>query len=132
MPTYFADTSFWVALIDRRDTCHAKAADLSLRISGKILTAEAVVVETANTFAKPNWRPKAIALINHITLREDIEIAYKSWHKAWDLFTDRPDKAWSLTDCISFEVVRERGISEALTADNHFRQAGFQTLLLDS
>lgn len=45
------------------------------------------------------------------------------------LYADRPDKEWSLTDCISFVVMREQGLSEALTGDRHFEQAGFRALL---
>jgi predicted nucleic acid-binding protein len=46
-----------------------------------------------------------------------------------DLYRSRPDKDWSLTDCISFTVMRQRGISEALTGDHHFEQAGFVAIL---
>ncbi len=45
------------------------------------------------------------------------------------LYTNRSDKAWSLTDCISFVVMQREGITEALTGDHHFEQAGFTTLL---
>jgi predicted nucleic acid-binding protein len=123
MAIYFADTSFWVALVDSRVAYHAKAFDWSLKISGSIVT--------ANTFCKPNWRPKVIALIDHIVHRGDIEVVYKTWHRGWQLFTERSDKSWSLTDCISFEVMRERGLTDALAADSHFRQAGYRALLLD-
>jgi uncharacterized protein len=131
MGAYFVDTSFWVALIDQRDVYHDKAMQLSQKISGNLATTEAVLIETANMFSKPNWRPKVIALFDHIRQRSDTEIVYKTWHLAWDYFVSRSDKSWSLTDCISFEVMRERGLSEALTADAHFRQAGFRALMLD-
>ena len=135
MAIYFADTSFWIALVDRRDAYHAKALEWSLKISGSILTTEAVLIETANTFSKPNWRVKVIALINHIMARDDIEVVPSSsptWGRGWKLFGDRLDKSWSLTDCISFDVMQERGLTEALAADSHFRQAGFNALLLDA
>jgi uncharacterized protein len=45
------------------------------------------------------------------------------------MFAARSDKRWSLTDCISFVVMQERGLTEALTADRHFEQAGFSILL---
>ena len=48
-----------------------------------------------------------------------------------DLYEQRPDKEWSLTDCISFVVMHNHGLTDALTADRHFQQAGFQALLLD-
>jgi predicted nucleic acid-binding protein len=135
MVIHFADTSFWVALVDRRDAYHAKALEWSLKISGSILTTEAMLIETANTFSKPNWRDKVIALINHIMARADIEVVPSSsptWGRGWKLFGDRLDKSWSLTDCISFDVMQERGLTEALAADSHFRQAGFSALLLDA
>jgi predicted nucleic acid-binding protein len=133
MASYYGDTSFWVALIDRRDAYHAQAIELSRNISGKIVTAQAVLLETANTFARPDWREKAIALINHIVARDDIEVVPFSdaiWERSWKLFMARPDKAWSLTDCISFDVMQSQRITEALTSDAHFRQAGFHTLLI--
>jgi uncharacterized protein len=135
MAVYFADTSFWVALVDRRDAYHAKALEWSLKISGGIVTTEAVLLETANSFAKPQWREKVVALFDHITNRADIEIVTFSdtiWARGWQLFCNRSDKSWSLTDCISFEVMQERGLTNALAADVHFRQAGFCALMLDS
>ena len=134
MAIYFGDTSFWVALVDRRDMYHSKAVEWSLKISGSIVTTEAVLLETANTFARPDWREKVIALFNHIMARDDIEVApftEAAWDRSWKLFGDRLDKSWSLTDCISFELMRERGLTQALAADSHFRQAGFHALLLD-
>jgi predicted nucleic acid-binding protein len=132
MPIYFADTSFWIALVDRRDAYHLKAVECSQKLSGKIVTTEAVLLETINTFSKPNWRPHVIALIDHIRTRDDIEIVYKTWHHGWDLFIGRSDKSWSLTDCLSFLVMRERELTDALASDSHFRQAGFQALLLNA
>lgn len=53
------------------------------------------------------------------------------WRRGWDLYRSRPDKGWSLTDCISFLVMENAGLSDALTGDEHFRQAGFRPLLLE-
>jgi len=100
-----------------------------------MLTSEAVLLETANTLSRPDWREKAIALINHIRARDDVEVVpFESSirDRGWTLFSKRLDKSWSLTDCISFEVMQERGLVEALAADSHFRQAGFHPVLLDS
>ena len=135
MAVYFADTSFWVALVDRQDVYHSKAVEWSLAVSGTMITTEAVLLETANAFSRPDWRDKVIALVNHILNRDDIQVVPFSdaiWSRGWKLFGDRPDKSWSLTDCISFEVMQERGLTRALAADSHFRQAGFQALLLDA
>ena len=45
------------------------------------------------------------------------------------LYNARPDKEWSLTDCISFVVMADEGLTDALTGDRHFEQAGFTALL---
>jgi predicted nucleic acid-binding protein len=78
MKEYFADTSFWVALIDRRDSSHARAVELSNNLSGRIIVTEAVLLETINTFSRPAWRPSVIALVDHILARDDIEIVRSS------------------------------------------------------
>jgi predicted nucleic acid-binding protein len=134
MAVYFADTSFWVALVDRRDAYHQQAANWSRKMSGNIITTEAILLETVNTFSRPDWRNNVIALVDRIMARDDIEVVQFSsmlWDRSWTLFRSRPDKAWSMTDCISFEVMQERGLTEALAADSHFKQAGFRALLLD-
>src|SRR5687768_894675 len=110
MVIYFADTSFWVALVDRRDMHHSKAREWSHKMSGRIVTTEAVLLETANTFSRPDWRDNVIALIDHITTRDDVEVVPFSsslWNRAWNLFRGRSDKSWSLTDCMSFELMQE-------------------------
>lgn len=135
MPQYFADTSFWIALVDRRDAFHARAIEWSQVMSGLVMTTEAVFLETANAFSKPQWRQQVVDLVNHCAQRDDMEIVPFSsllWEEAWSLFGCRLDKSWSLTDCISFVVMDQRKLTEALTADAHFQQAGFRALLLDS
>jgi hypothetical protein len=58
-----------------------------------------------------------------------IPLTKEGYDRAFRLFRDRPDKEWSLVDCLSFVVMTERGITEALTTDHHFRQAGFTIML---
>jgi predicted nucleic acid-binding protein len=132
MQSYFADTSFWIALVDRRDSHHIQAVELSQQISGRIVTTEAVVLETANSLARPDWRPQVIGLINHLKQRSDVSILPLTpdlWNRGWTLYCRRADKAWSLMDCISFDVMQELGIADALTADSDFAQSGFRVLL---
>ncbi len=134
MAIYFADASFWIALVDRRDAHHLIAVEWSLKISGQIVTTEAVLLETVNAFSRPDWRDKVIALVDHILGREDVEVVpmtQAAWERAWKLFKERSDKSWSLTDCMSFDVMRERGLVDALTGDSHFAQAGFHALFVD-
>lgn len=130
----FADTSYWVALVVKQDQYHECAQTWSLRITGRITTTVPVLLETANILSKPAWRAAGIALINHLGQRPDVTIVPLSsalWLRGWDLFTKRPDKAWSVTDCISFLVMEDSFLDAALTADEHFRQAGFRAVLLD-
>jgi uncharacterized protein len=130
----FADTLFWLALVVKQDQYHQRAQQWSLRIDGRIVTTVPVLLETANALARPAWRAAGVALIDHLLQRSDLEVVSLSvdlWQRGWNLYRDRPDKGWSLTDCVSFLVMQESGLTNALTADEHFRQAGFRALLLE-
>jgi predicted nucleic acid-binding protein len=130
----FADTSFWVALAINQDHHHKAARYWSQQIKGRIVTTAAVVLETANLLSRPAWRPQCVKLIDRVQRRDDIQIVEITQDlrlRGWQLFRDRMDKAWSLTDCISFVVMGENTRLDALTADHHFRQAGFRALFLE-
>jgi uncharacterized protein len=130
----FADTAFWIGLVVKQDQHHEQAQKWSLRITGRITTTEAVLLETANALSRPAWRSHAVALIDHLRQREDVEvIGFSSnlWQRGWDLYRQRPDKDWSLTDCLSFVVMQDAGLFSALTTDDDYRQAGFRALLLE-
>jgi predicted nucleic acid-binding protein len=132
MKSIFADTSFYVALYNRRDSLHALAVAMAGRLTGRIVTSEFVLIEVANFFKRPGDRA-AFAAID-ATLRSDpstavIEASGRLYSEALKLFAARPDQHWSLVDCTSFQIMRELSIAEALTADDDFKQAGFQALL---
>ena len=130
----FADTAFWFALVVRQDQYHVRAQQWSQLITGRITTTIPVLLETANGLSRPIWRAHAVALIEHLAQRTDVEVrelTAEMWHRGWDLYRSRPDKAWSLTDCISVLVMQDAGMTDALTTDDHFRQAGFRAVLLD-
>jgi predicted nucleic acid-binding protein len=130
----FVDTSYWIALVVKQDQHHERAQRWSLRITGRIVTTAAVLLETANTLSRPAWRASAAALVDHLEQRADVSVVPLStdlWNRGWNLYRARDDKAWSLTDCISFLAMQEAGLHDALTADDHFRQAGFRAVLLD-
>jgi len=130
----FADTAFWLALVVRQDAHHARAHAWSRRIGGRITTTSAVLLETANALARPTWRAHGVRLINHIRRREDVEIVTIDadlFDRGWELYCDRTDKSWSLVDCVSFLVMRDRNVTTALTTDHHFEQAGFRAVLLE-
>ncbi len=97
-------------------------------------TTGAVLLETANALARPAWRAGAVALIDHLRRRPDVQVVALDaalWERGWELYRTRPDKGWSLTDCTSFLVMQDSGLTDALITDEHFRQAGFRALLLE-
>jgi len=97
-----------------------------------LVTTEFVLIEVANAFCTSAWRGKAINLIEGLRLLPNIEIIEASsllLSDGWQLYCDRLDKEWSLTDCVSFAVMERDQIREAFTSDHHFEQAGFIKLL---
>jgi len=133
----FLDTGFAIALASPRDRYHAKAVQLAdeLKTSGSsIITTRAVLLEIGAALAKASYRGTAVSIIEMLENDPDVEIVPLRddlFVEAFDLFRGRTDKDWSLTDCLSFEVMRQRGIQAALAADFHFQQAGFKALLLE-
>jgi predicted nucleic acid-binding protein len=130
----FADTAFWIALVVKQDQYHSCAQAWAMQIEGRITTTSAVLLETANALARPNWRTHAVAMIDHLHQRPDVDVVPLSsdlFARGWNLYRNRSDKAWSFTDCISFVAMQDRGLMNALSADEHFQQAGFRPLLLD-
>ena len=88
-------------------------------------------MELADAFSAPEARSTAVAFLRAVRadpLFEVVGHVPAVYQAGFDLFAARPDKAWSLTDCISFGVMTERKLSEALTADYHFEQAGFRAV----
>ena len=136
MIAYFADTSFWIALSSRRDAHHARAAAWSLhltRTNATIVTTEAVIWEWMNALSDRATRQTAAAAYRQCHRDPSIEVVpfqADLVDAAVNLYEGRHDKAWGLTDCLSFVVMSERHLTHALTADHHFQQAGFDTVLL--
>jgi predicted nucleic acid-binding protein len=131
---WFIDTAFVQALFNRSDQYHEQAVGwLSLaRGASELWTTGAVLLEIGNVLAASN-RKGASEFIRqswqspnfHVVSADDSIL-----RRALQLFDDRPDKTWSLTDCMSFIVMADQGLTEALTTDHHFEQAGFIALLL--
>ena len=131
----FLDATYLIALAIPRDQFHREAVRLMEEVLArrvKMITTRAVLLEFGNSLANPQLRTRAVRTLETFEHDPHIEIVPLSeelFGKAFDLFRHRTDKAWGLTDCISFVVMGERKISEALTADEHFEQAGFVPLL---
>ncbi len=99
--------------------------------SGNIATTEWVLLEFADAFSQSNTKPFAFEMIKRIhrlPMFVVVEFDPSIYQTGFELFESRSDKDWSLTDCISFTVMTQRGLSEALTADHHFTQAGFRAV----
>jgi uncharacterized protein len=126
------DTGFFLALVRPRDALFARAQAWAQAARGPFLVTEYVLWETANALSLPVDRPKFHALLARIRSDPTIEVIPASaelWEAGLQFHAERPDKEWSLTNCISFLVMQKRGITQALAYDHHFEQAGFEALL---
>jgi uncharacterized protein len=128
----FADTFYFLALLNRNDAAHQKARTISENLTEPILTTAWVLTEVADALAAPNLRQTFLSLIQ--TLRSDphttiVPPTQTLFDQGLEFYAERPDKDWTLTDCISFVVMEQYGIRQSLTGDRHFEQAGFQALL---
>ena len=132
MKPCFADTFFFLAWWNRRDFAHDRVQEFLGGYSGRLLTTRWVLMEVADGFASSRMRREVRRLFaeiegdEQITVVEPAELLHR---RGLELYDARPDKEWSLTDCISFVVMTDEGLTEALTGDGHFTQAGFKALL---
>jgi predicted nucleic acid-binding protein len=132
MTTIFGDTYYFLAVGNAGDEGHVGAVQYAASYHGQILTTEWVLTEVADALASPAQREQFLNLLELINGEAHwiiVEASHELFSRGVALFSQRLDKSWSLTDCISFAVMREHGLSEALTADHHFEQAGFVPLL---
>ena len=135
MKTVFADTGYWIALLDPQDTLHSKAINLSITLSQvQVYTSEMVLTEVLNHFSKRGnfLRYAAANFIERLQENQSITIIPQTediFQQALILYKQRPDQAWSHTDCSSFCIMAQQNILEALAYDKHFEQAGFISLL---
>jgi len=131
----FLDTAYVLARIDRRDQNHQSAVALQnrTRAAAEVWTTEAVLIEVGNGLSASN-RDHAIRFIGqcyHTANIRVVPLTTALLMEGLDLYRTRSDKQWGLTDCISFVVMRMHDLTDALTSDHHFRQAGFRALLLE-
>jgi len=132
MNTVFADTYYYLSLVNERDEAHSKAVAFMNSFRGASITTEWILTELGDALVQPHKRSGYLQLLESIrqdSLATVIEASHDLFARGVELFANRPDKEWSLTDCISFVVMEERGLHEALTGDHHFEQAGYVALL---
>lgn len=128
------DTSFIVAAVSEKDEDHEKAIELSLRLGGQpMIITDAVILEIGNSLSR-RYKARCIETIENFFESPEIEVVRVDetlFDKGFELYKSHADKTWGLVDCISFVVMRENNIANALTSDKHFVQAGFRALMLD-
>jgi len=135
MRRVFADTFYWIAITDPADEWHARALEISASFEAvRLVTSEAVLIEFVNFFSGygARLRREVVETVHDILDDPDVEVAPQARHSLLSgmaLYAGRPDKGYSLTDCISMQIMREMGVFEVLTHDQHFNQEGFVTLL---
>jgi len=135
--TLFADSGYWIALLDVDDVLHEAAQKIPGSMDTvRILTTEMVLSEVASHFAAYGaaYRLAVVALVGAIRQANDVEVVPQTsaqFDAALLHYAHYRDKDWSAVDCASFLLMAERGLTEALAYDHHFQQAGFQALLRD-
>ena len=128
----FADTNFLVALLNPKDQWHAAAKEVAGAIDEPVVTTMWVLVELGDALSVGINRKLFLDFVDQLSAHTDwetVSASAESFRQGLELFRARTDKEWSLTDCISFAVMEHRGITDALTHDHHFEQAGFRVVL---
>lgn len=135
MTEAFLDASYAIALSAPKDQNHERAVEIAEQLEEegtRLLTTRAVLLEIGNALGKLRYRQAAVELLDSLEDDPDVEIipiSEQLYQRAFQLYRERKDKEWGLIDCISFIVMWDRGLIEALTTDDHFQQAGFRALL---
>lgn len=128
----FIDTSYLVAMAVREDGLHAAAMEWTQRVKGPFLTTDLVILEFVNTLSPPGLRQRAHLIVSWLVGNQSVlieSVGTGLFQEGLKLHRERPDKGWSLTDCVSFIVMQRHSATDSLTHDQHFEQAGFRALL---
>ena len=138
MTVLFADTFYWIALADFADAAHHRALGLTANLaSSRIVTTDEVLTEYLTFFstAPEPLRREAAETVQDLMANSVIRVipqSRESFLAGLQLYRARPDKGYSLVDCISMQTMRREGLTEVLTNDRHFEQEGFRALFRDS
>ena len=135
MKQVFADAAYWIALLNPKDQLHQRTKSVSSMLGAtRTVTSEMVLAEVLNAFAERgnHLRRAVVSLVDQLQKNPNIDIVPQTsiqFNDALKLYRERQDKEWSLTDCTSILISKEKGIQEALAYDKHFAQAGITPLL---
>ncbi len=130
----FVDTAFVIALINCRDQYHYHAVEVSHQFEGcPLLTTDAVLLEIGNALSH-GYKTQGSRIIDEFLHSDDVVVVHMTttpFNRGFDLYKTYNDKGWGLVDCLSFVVMRDEGVTQALTFDHHFTQAGFEVLMCE-
>ena len=132
MKPVFGDSLYFLALANSHDQHHHRSVEFARNYRGVVLTTRWVLAEVCDGLADHSNRQFAVHLVDRIAAAGRFQVVQDSdglFERGFALYRRRPDKDWSLTDCISFVVMADESLTDALTADHHFEQAGFTALL---
>ena len=135
MKLIFADSSGWLGLVNTTDSFHEKATriyDSKYAEGCNFITHQGILLEVGNSLSGLRFRQSAVGLKNKLEKSHRVEVRQlddELYEAGWQLYAERTDKNWGIVECISFVLMERLNISEALTADKHFEQAGFIKLL---
>jgi hypothetical protein len=132
MTPIFADTFVFLAMISANDAAHAASVRLMNSLRNPLVTTAWVLTELADGLCARETRHLFLATEERIRSDKQFSVVPATqalFNEGCKLYRERNDKNWSLTDCISFVVMKDRGIKDVLTGDHHFEQAGFNALL---
>ena len=131
MEIVFADAFYYIAWLNDRDVAYPQARAMG-KHTKQIITTDYVLLEVADALAETRLRADVVPFIEslrHLHTTLIVPASQDLLNNGLKLYANRLDKGWSLTDCISFVVMRNLNLTVALTHDHHFKQAGFRTLL---
>ncbi len=135
IPEIFIDTSGLVAALAEKDERHAGAVACIERARGtrqRFITTDYILDETVSVLQSRNVAHYIAPLFERIFAAQLCRVEWMDqdgFHSVKNFLLRHSDKGWSFTDCFSFVVMKQRGITEALSSDRHFKQAGFKPLL---
>jgi predicted nucleic acid-binding protein len=128
----FIDTSYVVALVNSGDQYHDHALEIADSVNGRdFITTDGILLEIGNALSR-NFKRESVEIIEHFLSSDDVRVIHLQptlFRSAFDLYKSHADKLWGLVDCLSFVIMKELGITEVLTTDKHFEQAGFRSLM---
>jgi uncharacterized protein len=132
MKPVLADTSYYLAVLSQEDEYHERAVAWSQKLLGRAIVTEYVPVELGNGLCRSKYRDRYVPFVKQLLVDPAtvfIPASSALFGQGLELYAARPDQTWSMVDCLSIVVMKQRRLKEALTTDRHFIQAGFRALL---